>query len=439
MAVIQVAPDDCTGCGVCVNVCPAKSKEAVKHKADQHGPGRTSTWRRSGSASTSSSPCPSTTGPRWPSTRSRAPSWPSPCSSSPAPAPAAARRPTSSCSPRCWATGWWWPTPPAARRSTGQPAHHPVDGQTPRAGARRGPTRCSRTTPSSASACAWPSTTRPPPPAGCWPTLAADIGPLAAAMLANRPGRRGGHRRPARPRRRAAGAGWPTIPAPVADRLAALADHLVKRSVWLVGGDGWAYDIGFGGLDHVLASGRDVNILVLDTEVYSNTGGQTSKATPRAAIAKFSAGGKATAKKDLGMIAMAYGNVYVAQVAMGANMTQTVKAFAEAAAHPGPSLVIAYSPCIAHGIDMSDHDGAPEDGGRERATGRSTATTRRRRRRRPRPPARQPQADRHLPRLRRDRGPLRHAGPGQPRAGRGSDRPRPSTTSTTAGSSTSRW
>ena len=143
-------------------------------------------------------------------------------------------------------------------------------------------------------------------------------------------------------------------PEPLADRLAALAQHLVRRTVWLIGGDGWAYDIGFGGVDHVLASGRDVNILVLDTEVYSNTGGQTSKATPRAAIAKFSAGGKTTAKKDLGMIAMAYGDVYVAHIAMGANMTQTVKALTEAAAHPGPSLVIAYSPCIAHGIDMSD-------------------------------------------------------------------------------------
>ena len=143
-------------------------------------------------------------------------------------------------------------------------------------------------------------------------------------------------------------------PDPLAARLASLADHLVDRSVWLIGGDGWAYDIGFGGVDHVLASGRNVNILVLDTEVYSNTGGQTSKATPRAAIAKFSAGGKAGAKKDLGMIAMAYGDVYVAQIAMGANMNQTVKAMAEAAAHPGPSLIIAYSPCIAHGFDLTD-------------------------------------------------------------------------------------
>ncbi len=141
---------------------------------------------------------------------------------------------------------------------------------------------------------------------------------------------------------------------PEIERLAGLAGHLVRRSVWSIGGDGWAYDIGFGGLDHVLASGADINLLVLDTEVYSNTGGQTSKATPRAAIAKFSSGGKATAKKDLGMIAMAHGNVYVATVAMGANMTQTTKAFTEAAAHRGPSLIIAYSPCIAHGIDMSE-------------------------------------------------------------------------------------
>ncbi len=139
-----------------------------------------------------------------------------------------------------------------------------------------------------------------------------------------------------------------------AAKLLPLADYLVHTGVWIVGGDGWAYDIGFGGLDHVLASGRNVNVLVLDTEVYSNTGGQKSKATPRAAIAKFAAGGKRNAKKDLGMIAMAYGDVYVAQVAMGANMTQVVKAFAEAEAHPGPSLIIAYSPCIAHGIDMTD-------------------------------------------------------------------------------------
>ncbi len=140
---------------------------------------------------------------------------------------------------------------------------------------------------------------------------------------------------------------------PRARSLESLAEYLVRMGVWIVGGDGWAYDIGFGGLDHVLALGRDVNILVLDTEVYSNTGGQASKATPRAAVAKFAAGGKPTGKKDLGMMAQSYGNVYVAQVAMGANMNQVVKAFAEAEAHAGTSLIIAYSPCIAHGIDMT--------------------------------------------------------------------------------------
>jgi pyruvate-ferredoxin/flavodoxin oxidoreductase len=134
--------------------------------------------------------------------------------------------------------------------------------------------------------------------------------------------------------------------------LLSLADYLVKKSVWIMGGDGWAYDIGFGGLDHVLASGKNVNVLVLDTEVYSNTGGQASKSTPRGAVAKFAAAGKAAAKKDLAMMAMTYGNVYVAKVAMGANDTHTVKAFLEAEAYDGPSLIIAYSHCIAHGINM---------------------------------------------------------------------------------------
>jgi len=138
-----------------------------------------------------------------------------------------------------------------------------------------------------------------------------------------------------------------------ARRLLALADSLVKKDVWIVGGDGWAYDIGFGGLDHVIASGRNVNILVLDTEVYSNTGGQMSKSTPRAAVAKFAAGGKPVAKKDLGLIAMSYGNVYVARVAMGAKDEQTLRAFLEAEAYDGPSLIIAYSHCVMHGIDMS--------------------------------------------------------------------------------------
>jgi pyruvate-ferredoxin/flavodoxin oxidoreductase len=129
-------------------------------------------------------------------------------------------------------------------------------------------------------------------------------------------------------------------------------DFLVNRSQWLFGGDGWAYDIGFGGLDHVLASGENINVLVFDTEVYSNTGGQSSKATPAAAIAKFAAGGKKTKKKDLGMIAMSYGYVYVAQVAMGANQNQFIKALVEAESYPGPSLIIAYAPCINHGLKL---------------------------------------------------------------------------------------
>lgn len=137
-------------------------------------------------------------------------------------------------------------------------------------------------------------------------------------------------------------------------QLASVADYLVKKSVWILGGDGWAYDIGYGGLDHVLASGRNINVLVMDTEVYSNTGGQASKSTPMGAVAKFAAAGKPVGKKDLGMISMTYGNIYVATVAMGANPAQTVKAFVEAEAYDGPSIIIAYSHCIAHGIDMVD-------------------------------------------------------------------------------------
>jgi pyruvate-ferredoxin/flavodoxin oxidoreductase len=143
-------------------------------------------------------------------------------------------------------------------------------------------------------------------------------------------------------------------PEPAVTDLRSVLDHLVRRSVWIVGGDGWAYDIGSGGLDHVLASGRDVNVLVLDTEVYSNTGGQMSKATPLSAVARFAAGGKTTGKKDLALQAIAYGNVYVARIAMGADPQQTLKAMREAEAYDGPSLIIAYSHCIAHGIDMRD-------------------------------------------------------------------------------------
>jgi pyruvate-ferredoxin/flavodoxin oxidoreductase len=143
------------------------------------------------------------------------------------------------------------------------------------------------------------------------------------------------------------------IPSPLARRLEGIADYLVRKTVWIVGGDGWAYDIGYGGLDHVLAMNRDVNLLVLDTEVYSNTGGQQSKATPLGAAAKFASAGKALPKKDLGLMAMAYGHVYVARVAFGAKDAQTVRAFEEADSYPGPSLVLAYCPCIAHGYDLA--------------------------------------------------------------------------------------
>lgn len=136
----------------------------------------------------------------------------------------------------------------------------------------------------------------------------------------------------------------------IADQIMVMKDYLVKKSVWCVGGDGWAYDIGFGGLDHVISTGEDINILVFDTEVYSNTGGQSSKATPTAAIAKFAAAGKRTGKKDLGMMAMSYGYVYVAQVGMGADKNQFMKAIVEAESYNGPSLIICYAPCVNHGL-----------------------------------------------------------------------------------------
>src|SRR5215831_6582030 len=200
--------------------------------------------------------------------------------------------------------------PPAARRSTGATCRPPPTRRTATAAGPPGRTRSSRTTPNSGWASGSPSTST----------------------------------------RRARLAG---LESPAARDLERLADYLVPKSVWIVGGDGWAYDIGYGGLDHVLALGRDVNILVLDTEVYSNTGGQQSKATPLGAAAKFAAGGKPVGKKDLGLLANMYGHVYVARVAFGAKMLQTTQAFLEAEAYPGPSLIIAYSHCIAHGYDMA--------------------------------------------------------------------------------------
>ena len=224
-----------------------------------------------------------------------------------------------------------------------------------------------------------------------------------------------------------------------ARHLLALAGDLVRQGVWIIGGDGWAYDIGFGGLDQVLSSGRNVNILVLDTEVYSNTGGQASKATPRGAVAKFAAAGKGTAKKDLGAIARSYGNVYVAQVSMGANDLQTTKALLEADAWPGPSLVIAYSTCIAHGIDMSQVDDPPEGRGQERLLAAVPLPARRE------IEGGQPfKLDSTTPsipiaRLRRDRDALRRPRADASRARAPSSRRWPRPTPTSAGATTSSW
>ena len=302
---IQVAPDDCTGCGICVDICPAHAKEEVGHKVDQHGAEGGSPRARAGALRVLPRRSPRSTARRSTSPRSRGRRCSSRCSSSRAPARAAARRRTSSSSPSSSATASSSPTPPAARRSTAATCRRRRGRRTPTAAGRRGRTRSSRTTPSSGSACGSRSTrkqaaracaarrrSRPDLAAA----LAVDATPHAeagdgaqqraiVADAAARGSRRSTTRRAQRPRRAS-----PT--------------RSCATSVWIVGGDGWAYDIGFGGLDHVLASGRDVNVLVLDTEVYSNTGGQASKATPRGAVAKFAAGGKPTRKKDLGMIAV---------------------------------------------------------------------------------------------------------------------------------------
>ena len=279
-----------------------------------------------------------------------------------------------------------------------QPAHHALRHQRRTAAARPGPTRSSRTTPSSASACASPSTSRPSSPRE-----------LLDGMLAQRARRRAGRRRSWTPSQddeagidaqrdagRRAARSSPRIERLREARRARAAGRLpgAQESVWIVGGDGWAYDIGYGGLDHVLASGRNVNVLVLDTEVYSNTGGQASKATPVGAVAKFAAGGKAIGKKDLGMMAMTYGNVYVAQVAMGANDAQTVQGLRRGRglrrARRSSSPTATASPTA---IDMAQGPRAAEAGGglrrlaalplrpapaRRRASRRSSSTRRRR-------------------------------------------------------------
>ena len=311
---IQVAPEDCTGCNLCVNVCPAKDRTNPKHKAiDMHPQAPLRDAERANYDFFLDLP-EIDRGRRSRSSTTRARSSSSRCSSTRAPARAAARRRTSSCSRSSSATACSSPTPPAARRSTAATCRRRRTRPTATGGGRPGRTRCSRTTPSSASASGWRSTR----------TSAAARGARRAPGAADRrrPGHgaarrgsveRGRHRRAARARRGAAQQARRPATSAEARRLETLADYLVKKSVWLVGGDGWAYDIGYGGLDHVLANRRDVNILVLDTEVYSNTGGQASKATPLGAAAKFAAAGKPVGKKDLGLLANMYGHVYVAQ------------------------------------------------------------------------------------------------------------------------------
>ena len=230
--------------------------------------------------------------------------------------------------------------------------------------ARRGLTRCLRTTLSLDSVFVWRSTAHIAAVKTLVPQVANDIGEVLATELLeanqdNEDGIAAQRERVLVLRSKLSG-----LKSEAARRLETLADYLVKKSVWLVGGDGWAYDIGYGGLDHVLANRRDVNILVLDTEVYSNTGGQQSKATPLGASAKFAASGKAVGKKDLGLLANMYGHVYVARVAFGAKMAQTTQAFLEAESYQGPSLIIAYSHCIAHGYDMANGRSATKASGR---------------------------------------------------------------------------
>ena len=353
---IQAAPDDCTGCGVCVDVCPAKSKSEVKHKAlDMMALAPIAEQERT----------------RWQTFLDVTP------------VPARHARPRDHegfADPRTAVRvlgrvrGLRRDAVPEAADATvrrppdrrqrhrllvdlrRQPADDALVDRTPTAAAPHGRTRCSRTTPSSASAFASRSTARSTKRSGCCSSSRR----CCPAISRPRSSQSIRVQRPTtRPSPRNATVSHDSTPRcatlddPRARLLAAITGALVRKSVWIVGGDGWAYDIGAGGLDHVLGSGRDVNVLVLDTEVYSNTGGQASKATPRGATAKFATSGKSTAKKDIGAEARRYGDVYIAQIAIGANDVQTVKAFAEAEAWPGVSIIVAYSTCIAHGIDMT--------------------------------------------------------------------------------------
>ena len=349
---LQVAPDDCTGCGICVDICPTRSKEAVKRKAINMEPklDHLAAERRNYEFFLS-----------LPETR---PSW----DSIDLLKGSQLRMPLFEYSGACAGCG----ETPYVKLLTQLYGDHLLVANA---------TGCSSIYGGNLPSTPWAQNRDGYGPAwsnslfednaefGLGMRLALDaqrdlaqalvralraqIGEDLSTALLEAPQESDQQIREQRERVKQLKAMLPRIDSPQASQLLAAADSLVTRSVWIIGGDGWAYDIGYGGLDHVLASGRNVNILVLDTEVYSNTGGQASKSTQRGAVAKFAAAGKAAGKKDLGMIAMAYGNVYVAQVAMGANPVQTARTFQEAASWPGPSLIIAYSHCIAHGIDMT--------------------------------------------------------------------------------------
>ena len=351
---IQVAPEDCTGCNLCVNVCPGQGSHQPEAQGHRHAPAGAAAGTRARELRLLPQPA-----------RGRSDDHREARSQGLA-VPRAAVRVFGrvrglrrNAVPQA--------AHPAVRRSAAdrerhrvlvdlrrQPADHAVHDESRRARAGvvelavRGQRGVRLRLP------AWRSTRTWRAARGLVQHLAPQIGDgLATAILdadqSSEAGIAAQRERVVALRRQLA-----AVPSPEARRLETLADYLVKKSVWLVGGDGWAYDIGYGGLDHVLANRRDVNILVMDTEVYSNTGGQASKATPLGAAAKFAAAGKPVGKKDLGLLANMYGHVYVAKVAFGAKMAQTAQAFLEAESYHGPSLIIAYSHCIAHGYDMAN-------------------------------------------------------------------------------------
>jgi pyruvate-ferredoxin/flavodoxin oxidoreductase len=332
---IQVSPDDCTGCNVCVEQCPATSKQVAGHKAINMEPYAEHADReRENFGFFEEIPYLDRT--LLPTTPSRARRSCSRCSPTRAPAPAAARRPTSSSSPSCSATGSWSPTPPAARRSTAATCRRHPWGQND---AGRGPAWANSLFEDNAEFGLGIRLAVEQQTAIARGLLPASAGRSVTTWSAtcstptSRPSRASRSSAPASPSCSAASRRRTDDVA--AAHLRTLAGALVRKDVWIVGGDGWAYDIGYGGLDHVLASGENVNVIVLDTEVYSNTGGQASKATPRAAVAKFATSGRSVPKKDLGALAMQYGTVFVAQIALGANEVQTVRALQEAAAWEG--------------------------------------------------------------------------------------------------------